>query len=85
MRLKLLAIFATITLICSIIFSIHYSISIVDQNDLINRYQQTYEQLRLNHQSLSLRLGVLNSLDNYKQIINNRPELLPITKSIDLQ
>lgn len=83
MRLKPLAIFTAVSLLCQIVFSIYYSIAIVDQNSLINTHESLLNQLTINHQQLEIKLATLNSLSNFLDFTKDKT-FLPVTSSTNL-
>jgi hypothetical protein len=83
MPLKLLVIFTVASIVCQIIFSIYYSIAIVDQNTLINTRESNLEQLNIDNQQLEIKLSTLNSITNYLDITGNKA-YTPVSSSINL-
>lgn len=78
MKIKLLAITASLSLFCRILFSIYFSIKIVDENSLVNRYQADISRLTIHHQLLENEHANLTSL-NYLFHQTSLQELRTIT------
>lgn len=84
MRPSPLLVICILTFVAQIVFSIYYSLTIVDQNTLLNSQLQQLTTLETNHRQLINTLASHNSLDT----VFNYPEseiLVPVTKSIDLK
>jgi hypothetical protein len=84
MSLKLLTVFSLITLLCQVVFSIYYSVNIVDQNILFNTNEVLLNQLTLKNQQLEIDLSIQNSLTRTLQFADNQ-SFIPVTSVINLE
>jgi|GEM_PF-5316355 len=83
MKIRLLVIFASITFVLQIVFSIYYSIKIVDENTEINDYQKRLNESKNSHQKLQNQFSERNSLKYIKTFQSNRT-YIPINSSLNL-
>ena len=81
MKIQILMVFATVCFVCQIIFSIYYSIAIVDQNGLYNRQQENLRTLSTNQQHLQIESAQLRSLPS---LLKTATFSSPINSTINL-
>lgn len=66
MHLKILFAISLFTLLTRIVFSIYFSITIVDENSRVNLSQSQITELKIENQVLENEMAILNSLPNSK-------------------
>ncbi len=81
MKIQMMMVLAGVCFVCQIIFSIYYSVAIVDQNSLYNRQQTTLQLLITNQQHLQIEAAKLKSLSN---LLHTTIFSTPISSTIDL-
>ena len=81
MKIQILMVVATVSFVCQIIFSIYYSINIVDQNSLYNHQEENLRTLSTNQQHLQIEAAQLKSLPN---LLKSATFASPINSTINL-
>jgi hypothetical protein len=83
MRIKILFLLTVIIFSGQILFSVYYSLKIVDENSKVNTLQDEYNKLMIVNQNLENSLNDSDSIRNLLKITQNKP-FPAITKTIDL-
>lgn len=83
MKLKYFLILALLSVLGQIIFSINYSIKIIDENIKINNQNSYYQTLFTKNQNLINTLSTINSIENINNLSKNK-NYQDISKSINL-
>lgn len=83
MKIKVLVFTTALSFLFQILFSIYYSIKIVDENSQFNNHQKILQDISIQHQHLEIETAKLQSLSSLVQS-STKFSFLPVKSILDL-